>query len=192
MSNEYSDSESEDDDEWDIRAKLNTGSCSSMFATPPYKFIPEGLVDELVSPEVVRRAFKIGEPSDKEQLLIDFVLERARRVFAVAVWAKVDVKRAMGWFKHNDIDDLKLPIKVQTSEWKSRWRSEFYDEQWRFFAAVFVTTSFSHDFDEARVLPFTSMSSVSDEGAFGEVYKVTVHQNHMRPVSVCCTLADLS
>lgn len=184
MSEESTNTDSSDDERSSLRTGLDNGWCKSMFATPPHKFIPEGLVERLVDLEAVKRTLNIDQPSSKEQLLIDFILSRARRAFAVAVSARIkDVKKAMKWFKNKEIDDTQLPIKTQSSDWETGWRGYFYDEQWKFFAAVFLTTSSSHDFEEARILPFTSMSPVSDEGAFGEVFRVVVHRDHIKPVS---------
>ena len=184
MFEESDDTDSSDDEIWSLRTQLNNGSCKSMFATHPQKFVPEGLVDTLVDLKVVKCALNIGRPSSKEQLLINFILSRARRAFAVAVFARIkSIKRAMHWFKSKELDDTHLPIKVQTSDWETGWRGDFYDQQWRFFAAVFTTTRSSHDYEEAYILPFTSVSPVADEGAFGEVSRVVVHKDHMKPVS---------
>jgi hypothetical protein len=89
----------------------------------------------------------------------------------------------MEWFMNKGIDDSNLPVKVQTPRWQAKWRGVFFDHQWRFFAPVFVTTDHRNDFEEFFILPFTSVSLVSDEGAFGEVSEAVIHQDHMKPVS---------
>ena len=186
MFEESDDTDSSDDEIWSLRTQLKNGSCMSTFATTPHKFIPEGLLDRLVNLEAVKHTLDIVQPSSKEQLLIDFILSRARRAFAVAVFARIkSVKKAMSWFKTKDLDDTHLPIKIQTRDWETGWRGDFYDQQWMFFAAVFLTTSSSHDFEEARILPFTFMSLISDEGVFCEVSRAVIHKDHLKPVSEC-------
>lgn len=182
MSDESSDSDTSVEG-WSLRTALLRVSRKSMFDTTPHPFVPEGEVDRIVNAEAVMTSLNPTQPLSTDRELLDFILARAKKVFAIAVLAQSPLTKAMEWFKAKSIDDSQLPIKTQTTRWSAKWRGEFYDHQWRFFAPVFVTTNYSHTFEEARILPFISMSLVSDEGAFGEVSRAVIHERHMLPVS---------
>lgn len=166
-----------------LRNKLKQHSKKSAFAKTSHEFVPDGCIDQIVTRNEVLAALNITEPTTKEEVLVRFILERAKRIFAVAVFAKIDVKAAIERFKSNDVDDSRMPILRPKKGWSSGWRGDFYEYHWRFFAPVFLTTNYSHDFEDAQILPFMTMSRVSGEGAFGEVSRIEIHPNHIRPVS---------
>jgi hypothetical protein len=168
-----------------LRSKLKQCSTKSAFAKTPHEFVPKGCVDQIITRDKVLAALNITEPTTQEQALVQFVLKRAKRIFAVAVFAKIDVKVAIEWFKNKDVGDdhPEIPFQPKKKGRTAGWRGDFCDCQWRFFAPVFLTTEYSQDFKESEILPFLTMSRVSGEGAFGEVSRIEIHPNHTRPVS---------
>ena len=167
-----------------LRNKLKQHSTKSAFAKTPHEFVPDGCIDQIITRYQVLTVLNITEPTTQEEALVQFVLKRAMRIFAVAVFAKIDVKVAIEWFKSNNYDDSRLPILSPKKKGRmAGWRGDFYDCQWRFSAPIFLTENYSHDFMEAQILPFITMSRVSGEGAFGEVSRIGIHPNHIRPVS---------
>ncbi|CAO2649036.1 Nn.00g099850.m01.CDS01 [Neocucurbitaria sp. VM-36] len=166
-----------------LRSLITKALEKSTFDKTPHKFVPEGIIDKLVTDLSVRESLRIANPTPEENELVEFIVLRAKKAFATTVSCKLNANRAMRWFKRNDIDDNDLPIKQQTDLWKSSdWRSDFYDEQWKFFAPIFSTIEYSHDLEEAHILPFVAKSVDSGRGSFGVVSRYSVHKNHLKPV----------
>lgn len=164
--------------------KLRDASVRSAFDKT--KFVPEGIIDELINKKMIKSCLVLGkeQTSRKEQAnLVNFIFKKAKKAFAVATFAKINSHRAMRWFMKKGLSDQDLPILEQTADWKQSWRTEFYDCQWQFFAPIFSTTIHSHDFVEAQILPVVSISHNTRRGAFGEVSQHELHMNHMEPVS---------
>lgn len=158
----------------------------SVFDRTPHKFIPNGIVEELVTEKAIRKSLypRHANPNDEAKALIRFIYQRARRAFAVAVFCQLNTIRAMRWFKANNLGDDDLPIREHTDQWKTSWQSEFYDEHWRFFAPTFSTTQRSHNLEDAHILPFVARAVEYGRGSFGVVTQYSVHKNHMNTVSV--------
>lgn len=188
MSEHESESESSDEDsEPQLRDTLVDCFQKSAFEKTLQDFVPEGVIERIIALDDIERELNIQEKSSQDKDLVQFVETSAKRGFAVAVYAKIDVKQAMKWLKTENLNDEKLPlIKVRKSTWLKGWRKDFCEAQWKFFAPVFDTTRHSHTFEESRILPFISMSTVSGEGAFGQVSHTVVHADHMKPVSKTC------
>ena len=176
--------DSDDDPEYRLRETLKKNLVKSAFDKTNHPFVPEGVVDRLITREEVQRCLKISKTSAGTDESIEFVMTSAKKGFAIAIVAKIDVKRAIGWLKTESLDDKKLPItKPKSRSWSRGWRGDFCEHQWTFLAPVFDTTKLSHDFEEARILPFVSTSTVTGKGSFGEVSKTVIHREHLRPVS---------
>jgi hypothetical protein len=178
--------EGKGDKSHDLREFLWESSIKSSFHFTPHRFIPEGVVDRLVTKEVIRASLFSSPGQEK---IVEFVVTRARKAFAIAIYARLDVNRVMRWFKRNNIDDKDLPIKTQTDEWKSQWRREFYDAQWTFFATVFSTSRHSHDLHEFEILPFVSKQVDVGRGSFGVVSQYVLHRKHLDSVCVRLTVS---
>lgn len=186
MLDEYDSSSSEEEAET-LTTILRRKLVRSKFDRTPHDFIPAGIVDCLVTETAVRFELRFGEPGiENNDDLVDFILKRARKAFATMVSANVktqDLKKAMVWFKKNEIDDQNLPVVRRTEFWTRSWRWDFFQNQWRFFVPIFSTSDDSHDLEEAQILPFISKLSGSGRGSFGEVSQYVLHRKHMDPVS---------
>lgn len=97
-----------------------------------HEFVPNGIVDELVTKKVIRGCLfvKRGE----QTALVEFIFRRAKIAFAIATFARLNTHRVMNWFLKNDFSDDYLPVKEQNGPWTQSWRVDFYDAQWRFCA----------------------------------------------------------
>jgi hypothetical protein len=134
--------------------------------------------------QTIKDVLHIANPTPAEDELIDFVKTRASKVFAIALWAKVEnPKRMMAYFKSKNLDDNDLPITDPNSIWSKRsWYNDLIEHQWRFYAAIFSTAKYNLDLEESCILPFTSKGGDDGRGSFGVVSKYLVHRNHMEPV----------
>lgn len=158
------------------------------------RFVAEGGLDELIKKTSVMKSMRIKVPTDEEAGLVDFITTRAKKAFAIAVFAQVNTNVAMRWLRDNNIDDDNLPILKQTEFWKEDWRWDFYEHQWKFTAPVFSMSSLGYNLEESHVLPFIEKSAGSGEGSFGEVTRYVLHKDHMLPVSTtrCLRVYELS
>lgn len=148
-----------------------------------HRFVAEGALDQLIDEATIKESMRIRVPTDQETDLVTFIVTRAKKAFAIAVFAQANTNEAMRWLKENNIDDKCLPISKQTEPWGEDWRADFYDHQWQFTAPVFSTSSSNHNLEEGHVLPFIEKSAGTGEGSFGEVTRYVLHKNHMLPVS---------
>jgi hypothetical protein len=182
MSGDSSDSESDADQDpvYELRETLKKHSIENEFHRTSHEFVPEGVIDEVITLEKVKLCLDIKDSSNE---LVQFVMAGAKRAFATAVLAKIDVKKTLERLRDEGIDDSKLPIvKHKSKGWRKGWRADFCEQQWRFFAPIFYSTKRSHIFEEALILPFLKTSVVTGEGSFGEVSRIEIHPNHMKPV----------
>ena len=180
-------SDGEEEEPESLRDLLYDNLVMSRFDNTPHRFVPEGILHELITEEAIRTALSIAKPN--EQNFVDFIRTHAKKTFATMVMARYDVAKTikdMRWLQSHGRDDNDLPI-VKLDDWPKPWRRDFYDEQWKFTAAVFSPSKYNHDLEEARILPFISETTDGGQGSFGVVTRHVIHRNHMVPVrSVRC------
>jgi len=159
------------------------------------EFVPEGCVDKIVrNRKVVLNAMKRGIESKDDEELADFILEKAKKVFAITInigFEDSKLYRVMQAFKKQNFhDDNGLPIKpvddqnhILSSICRRLWnRSKihfFHRQQWEFMAPIFSTSQSNQDFNPDSILPII-YKEASREGAFSNVYKVSVHPSHYK------------
>lgn len=96
--------------------KISESLIDSKFDTGPVrKFAPNGLIRGLVLPNAVRDTLAKGLSSGQEvdQDLVDYVVFRARKLFAICIKLHLEKSRlskAMILFKENSISDDDLPL----------------------------------------------------------------------------------
>jgi len=181
----YSDSETEDEMNVQnyLKELLSERLTKSGFEKTPLKFMPDGVVDELITEEEIRGVLDTRLPSPDEAELVEYVQTRAKTILAILVYIEIpQFRKVVKWFKKKKYDDRSLPIDVEHLS-RRPWMHEFYEMQWRFVAPVFSATHFCHDLDESHILPFVSKAADSVRGSFGSVTKYMIHKNHMTPVS---------
>ncbi|RYO26457.1 hypothetical protein AA0111_g7946 [Alternaria arborescens] len=162
-----------------INAELRKKSKLSAFNKTAHEFVPNGIVDELITEKAIRGCLKARK--GEHIALVDFILTHAKTAFAIATFARLNSHRVMNWFLKHEFSDEDLPVKEQTGPWTQSWRVDFYDAQWRFCAPVLNLSKHIHDFEEALILPVVSMSPVGGQGAFGMVSQYEIHGNHIVP-----------
>jgi hypothetical protein len=95
-------------------------------ATKP--FAPAGTIEQLVVRDTVRAALAIHKDDDGEDNLVDFITNKAYKLFAIVVhvgFVPDYIFYAMEMFMENDIDDNNLPIiHVESELERARKRSQ--------------------------------------------------------------------
>ncbi|OAL53853.1 hypothetical protein IQ07DRAFT_596836 [Pyrenochaeta sp. DS3sAY3a] len=170
------DSDSEEESGSSLRTTLWEHSTESAFTTPPKRFIPRDAIESIITLNNVQTTLGITQENDP---LVQFVMQHAKRSFAIAVYARINVKNAMKWLMKINIGDSDLPFNYTKK--KSPWRGDFYDNQWTFLARPFKSTELNHDFEANEILPFQEFVLVSQDGSFGDVYRAVIHDGHIEP-----------
>lgn len=179
-----------------LKQFLTETSQWSAFEKTNSRFVANGVAEDIIDERAIKASLRISDPSPEELDLIEFILDHARKAFAIAVLAQANTNVAMRWLKTNGYDDKKLPIRQQVKPWNQSWRSDFFEKQWMIFAPTFsrdvehldpgvvtATPGQAHELEEAHILPFIEKLAGTDEGSFGQVTKYVLHKDHMNPVS---------
>jgi hypothetical protein len=168
----------------------------SKFDPEDKQFLPEGYLKELVTLDTIIEELQENHPGSQDvkredptiQKLVEFILEKAKKVFATAVVSGLSGGRlgySMFKFMEMEFTDKRLPIsynEMVTKNENLRWGSveifNFCREQWRFLVPVFSKKTFKVDLEPNHILPFIERVSFGKEGAFGQVFRVQVHPGH--------------
>lgn len=153
------------------------------------KFPPDSHQREFSPEGTLRRIITINsvweELANTEEELVDFVLQDAQKVFAIAVFSAIrgdELKETLRKLKEHNVKDQNLPIRSSRAEQHPCFRDlfsqyEFLKNQWSFLAPTFGDIDIVLDLE--AVFPFTEVErQTSTEGAFGTVYEVTLHESH--------------
>lgn len=174
-----------DEDENSLRPLVADRLVKSAFESTPFKFMPEGVIQDLITEDIIRKTLYVTEPpSEEDNEMIHFIETRAKKTFAIVVLTRPsNTKRVMELLRRKGIDDSRLPIKDRRKLGRRPWAAEFYDDQWKFFAPIFSTHNCPNDLAEYDILPFVSRNEGFKKHSFGLVSKYLLHRNHMVPVS---------
>jgi len=179
---------------------------TSEFDNTPRKFMPNGDLDELITRASVLDAMEIeeSESDPQDEMLVEYVLHKAKKVFAIAVSIDLDqqeglLKNAMQKFRRYSIDDSKLPFKdtpdsiLATLEpgvrhrskiWRESRIHDFFNNQWRFLVPVFLahpqTDIRNYSLPSSTIFPVINKQEGPGEGAFGKVFKSEIHPKHIK------------
>jgi hypothetical protein len=180
------------------------------------RFLPDDKLREFVTPAEVDLCFQEAKISDTD--LVEFVLESAVRLFLLLVLMSDDGKEQklslLKDFKHENINDATLPIKIQRGDngnqygfsldlpngprfsafrdWSPRDVREFETLQYMLNVPVFDNSKFRFQFHRKVILPYLKIRANAaevSEGFFGEVSKIEIHPAHipvLKAVSVLC------
>lgn len=182
----------------------------SKFEDRDVNFLPKGSIETLISRENMESIIKImGEQAVEETgSLMQYILNTARKVFAIAVHSGIQGKplmMAMDMLKRDGISDESLPLQkerlhqLQHQEfpagtddsdtvtdpggeqiWGNARIGLFCDNQWKFLAPVFSLEEANHDFHQRAILPFIDKVEISSgQGSYGKVFKCKIHHLHM-------------
>jgi hypothetical protein len=199
-------------------ALISTFSYSRFDAGSPRAFLPAGCIEKLITQEAVIKELlekvslsledsilREGTPKKK---LVDFIISKAKKVFAIAVLSNFRGPPLVSTMKHfmklgfSDssetlpIDAAKLTQLVGdiTPPWNETGIFKFCEAQWKFFAPVFSGKEFPLRLEIEHILPFTERNDQAFQGAFGQVYAVKIHPQHqenpVKKVSFCCLIVN--
>lgn len=183
-----------------IREKLTR----SVFDHIQKEFLPRGVLDELITNEVVRRELAM-DGTDYEKDLVDYIINNAKKLFVVTLLTGMSTERranqpselelAMLFFAYGkpQINDSSLPIlfdhtKTQPPFYNSKKKcrkpwdvakiSSFIRDQWVVRAPVFSPDTPELELDPGDMFPVIYKRPGVESGAFGEVSRVTIHPDH--------------
>ena len=167
---------------------------TSKFDDNEQDFLPEGCLAELLTQDSVRRELQRDESIDYDDDiyadLVYFILQRARKIFAIAIVIDLEgekLRLAMSGFKYSEIGDEYLPLNrndqtelscFSGKPWTRTKIRAFQSAQWAFLAPVFSRTRFKLDLEPEHILPFTWRSYDVKEGSFSHVFEVVIHPRH--------------
>jgi hypothetical protein len=164
-----------------------------VFDSPPQDFLPQNHITELITKDAIieELADEDGDlDNDEDKELVDFIHSSAKRVFATTIVSGLgssELYKAMRKFKVHNFQDESLPLKENAipnlqcfpaKPWSKVRTYNFLRFQWIFLAPVFSTSKFQLDLEPEHIFPFTWVSDVAKEGAFSNVYEVTIHDKH--------------
>jgi hypothetical protein len=92
---------------------------SSVFDRTTRDFAPKGSIDDVITRKSILMEMDVDDPTDDDELLVDNILEKAKKVFAIAVHIGLDgsnLRKAMASFKSNGFADKDLPISYTMRE----------------------------------------------------------------------------
>ncbi|KAH9863676.1 hypothetical protein J1614_009608 [Plenodomus biglobosus] len=115
-----------------LKERLVSRMRTSQFDKTCVDFLPEGALDDIlteIGDSGIYRELSVSDPSSEDKRLLDFIKEKAPRLFAISASMGLkdqDLRKAMSWFlnyKGGYFEDTKLPIKVfEYSELEKRMR----------------------------------------------------------------------
>lgn len=65
----------------------------SKFEETPFKFLPRGELNRIITQETAKKAMCIDSPTSEEEHLLDYIIKDAKAVFAIAVFCKLEGSR---------------------------------------------------------------------------------------------------
>ncbi|OBT63537.1 hypothetical protein VE03_07019 [Pseudogymnoascus sp. 23342-1-I1] len=103
-------STSEDGDQ--LSDTLKRSLVESEFDKTCHEFVPNGVLNRVITPRSILTAMKITQPTGEDNELISFILTKATKLFAILSFIELKKSReAMLIFKDTEFDDTNLPIK---------------------------------------------------------------------------------
>jgi len=169
-------------------------------------FLPEGVLDEEITLESIRA--DLGDLNDGLNNFIANEAQKVFAILSLSIDSPETIATAIRLiFERRDIlDDKKLPVPRPPPEpeegteeddadisyvlWDidpeekvfTRMRIEnFYDRQWSVLSPV-ISNSPERYFNEhctsQHIMPFTSYVDMQTQGAFSQIFKITIHPKH--------------
>jgi len=160
------------------------------------KYVPEGIVEMLVTREAIEEEVQICRKTPDFEPLVSWIEREAKKVFAISVAAGLEgafLFFAMHRFRELGISDGSGEIPIVDSNnqqngghaafqdsriWNRTKSFNFCEWQWRFYVPVFTKDVFLYNLEHNRILPFKSVSSHCKEGTFGKVFEAEIHPAH--------------
>jgi hypothetical protein len=170
----------------DVRAFIRTYTIKYKFRGQPQKFLPRSALDTITTRNVIRQVIaqdkKIIPNNHEQEQLVDRVFRNGRKLFATCV----DIDKSMKYLVamlDNGLTDANLPLGEDdfgSLSQKGGFADSFVAAQKRFHT-VFLDEYFQElidDLSDCFSIPihFEEIEAhLKGKGAFGSVYKVTIH-----------------
>lgn len=180
----------------------------SAFVKTPYEFLPQNILDSIITEATVRHAMAFTKSTPDARELIAYILVEAKRVFATAVYIGLEpdtLYETMVLFKNTSFSDKRLPLEVMREEQLTRYviggrlhpllelEGRDQDDAKRIWTPLRV-----HDFSKKQfkflapiirlgkrdhnfgnlILPFVKKHAAQNEGSFGMVSQYKIHSHH--------------
>ncbi|KAH7398564.1 hypothetical protein BKA66DRAFT_483928 [Pyrenochaeta sp. MPI-SDFR-AT-0127] len=174
----------------------------STFDEQPRDYLPEHSLEELLTEGKIEDELKSGNTDqeiDEEEIqeLTSWISNHALKVFAITLQcdgSPVFLLQAMLQFKDCNFNDKCLPIKDPRSFpalprpeafeddelWSDFKHNKFFKEQWICLVPVFGPQTYDYNLSAQCILPFTKRDVGAKGGAFSSVYRVHVHECHLK------------
>ncbi|KAF2627583.1 HET-domain-containing protein [Macroventuria anomochaeta] len=206
--------------EEELSTILREHSVKSQFGKRSDHFLPRGELDRLITRDSILAELEIKEENaDEAEDLIDFILQKARRLFAIVVYIRLPrVEDAMLLFQANDFHDARLPIEEWTRDvfeaklreniehpfivmqgvlrrrrdyiWSRSYIYDFQKRQWEFLAPIISTEETNDCHNSNAILPFITQYTNLAEGSFGVVSKYAIHPDHIYIGKGCAAVSS--
>lgn len=163
-------------------------------------FWPHGCIDAIITRDTVfhelNGASRSTSVEGRQNLdeLVDFIMEKCKKTFAILVCSHLDSKQmrqVVKHFKDLGLDDSQLPIDTKSQifgstppngsyrkPWSFSKQKNFCEYQWKFLVPVFRSSQAVLKLDSLDILPFTGPNRCTGSGNFGEVHEVIIHRAH--------------
>jgi hypothetical protein len=150
------------------------------------RFVPEDKLCDLLSRDTLVRVLGKLSPAYLSDEVVDFVLKRAPKVFAVLVL--INQVGQINKFIQNDqfgTHRLDHQLPFTRSRLKEIFEDDyvgglFHEKQWEFTAPTFSGEVTPRNLERWTVLPYLSEIHLTS-GGFGSVYKVKIHPSYHPP-----------
>lgn len=146
------------------------------------RYLPAGSLKATITKSVVSHCLMAPSPQ-----LIDYVIQKARKLFAIAVSIGQGAKKLQYTVEiicSSELEDKDLPISIpdvmqKFPKWRRYYAHAFCEFQWALLAPVFTDHAFEYTVEPNCILPFigTEMSPGASGGS-SSVSKVILDRSH--------------
>lgn len=169
-----------------------------VFDVPARHFFPRDCISKLITKAAIvaemqeddRESTKLDVNIVKDQELVEFIFNPAKRIFAIVALCGFEgnaLRRVMQDFKNNNFHDDLLPLKEEmlsrlpgfSDTRGSRLKSNnFLTHQFELLAPVFKKSSFGLDLEPRHIFPFIWVSDQAKYGNLSMVRQIKIHSAH--------------
>lgn len=149
-------------------------------------FVPDIFLKGLLDRKLVENVILEAEiPTDDICSVVDYVLERARKLFCILVYN--EHTEFIHEFKTMDVTDESLPIE-KGFKWPRKMKPrniKKFEEDWQWeYLSPILDESYQEPNDRS-ILPFHTDKAISDaKGGFGEIHRVQIYAVHQKLIPV--------
>lgn len=159
------------------------------------EFVPAYCLDKMLTQKAVIDELGVDEDATKVKELASWIVKSCQKIFATTIlcgFKPPSLFSVMQEFMIKGFDDANLPVQYadenddnrwpdcfQTEHWSRLSRRSFKWEQWKVQVPIFEDAKINVSLHKDQILPIISSDENPREGAFGTVYQVTIHPDHI-------------